>query len=83
MPEITVKYKNKRTLDALRDLAKYFDYVISSTGFEKNRKKQISLNGVTIIPADSAIDASELTTIFTANNINPVQLREEAWQRKK
>jgi len=83
MPEIIVKYKSKRTLEALRDLAKYFDYKISSPDAEKKHKKQIALNGVTIIPADPTIDTSDLTEIFTGKNINPSQLRNEAWQRKK
>lgn len=81
MPEIIVKYKSSRTLAALRDFAKYFDYEISTP--EKNKKDQITLNGVTIIPADSSVDASKLSNIFTGKNINSKQLRDEAWQRKK
>ncbi|MEJ7683623.1 MAG: hypothetical protein WKG06_38340 [Segetibacter sp.] len=65
MPEIIVKYKNKKTLEALRDLAKYFDYVILSPYSETNKEKQINMNGVTIIPADSSIDTSDLNNIFT------------------
>ncbi len=83
MPEIIVKYKSKRTLEALRDFAKYFDYEISSPDLKKKRKKQISLNGVTIVPGDSSIDTAELTGIFTGKNINPSQLRNEAWQRRR
>lgn len=83
MPEIIVKYKNKRTLEALQDFAKYFDYVISLPKPQIKKEKQINLNGVTIIPADSSVDASALNNIFTGKNINPEQLRKEAWQRKK
>ena len=83
MPEIIIKYKSKRTLEALRDLAKYFDYVISTPGSKEKRKKQKNLDGITIIPADSSVDASDLTDVFTGRNINPEQLRNEAWQRKK
>jgi hypothetical protein len=83
MPEIIVKYKSKRTLQALQDFAKYFDYVISSPDSEGGKKKQISLNGVTIIPADSSVDTSGISNIFEGKNINPDQLRNEAWQRKK
>lgn len=81
MPEIIVKYKSKKTLAALLDLAKYLDYVISSPDFDN--KESITLNGVTIIPGDSSIDTSDLNKIFTSKNINPQQLRNEAWQRKK
>lgn len=83
MPEIIVKYKSNRTLAALRDFAKYFDYEILTPDFDKNNKNQITLNGVTILPADSSIDTSELSNIFTGRNIDPQQLRHEAWQRKK
>lgn len=83
MPEIIVKYKNKKTLQALRDFAKYFDYVISLPDSEEKKNRQISLNGVTIITADSSVDISDIGNIFTGKNINPEQLRNEAWQRKK
>ncbi len=83
MPEIIVKYKSKRTLEALRDFAKYFDYVISSPDSEVKKDEQINLNGVTIIPADNSVDTSELSEIFTGKNINPSELRHEAWQRRK
>lgn len=83
MPEIIVKYKNKRTLDALKDFAKYFDYIISSPVSRAKKKKQFSLNGVTIIPADNSVDTSDLTEIFTGKNINSSELRNNAWQRIK
>ena len=83
MPEIIVRYKDKRTLEALRDFAKYFDYEISSTDSLDKKEKQIDLNGVTVIPADSSVDITELTDIFTGKNINPTELRNEAWQRRK
>jgi hypothetical protein len=83
MPEIIVKYKSKRTLEALRDSSKYFDYVISSPDSKVKKDEQINLNGVTIIPADNSVDTSELSKIFTGKNINPSELRHEAWQRRK
>lgn len=82
MPEIIVRYKDKRTLEALRDFAKYFDYEISSPDSDK-KEKQMDLNGVTIIPADSSVDITELTEILTGKNINAAELRNEAWQRRK
>ncbi len=83
MPEIILEYKSKRTLEALRDFAKYFDYVISSPDSEVKKDEQINLNRVTIIPADNSVDTSELSEIFTGKNINPSELRHEAWQRRK
>jgi hypothetical protein len=83
MPEIVVKYKDKRTLEALQDLAKYFDYEISSPNLIDETEKQISLNGITLIPADSTVDTTGLAEIFTGKNIDPSELRKEAWQRRK
>ena len=83
MPEIIVKYKNKRTLEALRDFAKYFDYVISSPDSKRKKAKPNIVNGVTIIPADNSINVSELTAIFTGKDVSSSQLRNDAWQRKK
>jgi hypothetical protein len=83
MPEIIVKYKDKRTLQALQDFAKYFDFEISLPDLLGKKEKQINLNGVTIVPADNSIDTADLTKIFSGKNIDPIQLRKKAWQRKK
>jgi len=83
MPEVVVKYKNKRALEALRDFAKYFDFEISSPDLSEKKEKQFNLNGVTIVPADNSIDTTELAEIFTGKNIDPIELRKEAWQRKR
>jgi hypothetical protein len=56
MPEIIVKYKNKRTLEALRSLAKYFDFEILLPYSMEKKEEQIGLNGITIIPADNSVD---------------------------
>jgi len=81
MPEIVIKYKNPKTLQALKDFAKYFDFVISS---KKNMKEEeFSIRGVTILPGDSSIDTSELVDIFSNKNIDAKTLRSEAWQRRK
>ncbi|MEI7723641.1 MAG: hypothetical protein WCK09_00985 [Bacteroidota bacterium] len=47
-----------------------------------NRKKNTSINGVTLTPADSKIDVSDLFEIFTGKNIEAKSLRTEAWRRK-
>lgn len=67
----------------MRDFAKYFDYIISSPDSETKKNNQTNLNGVTIITADSSVNVSELTNIFTSKNLDAEQLRNEAWQRKK
>ncbi len=79
MPEVIIKYKSSRTLQALKDFAKYFDFIITTP------KKDFSdnLNGVTIIPADQSINTSDLKKIFTGKNIDAKELRSHAWQKKK
>ena len=81
MPEITIKYSSGRTLKALRDFAKYFDFVISSP--VKLKSKEEKINGVSIILADSSIDSSDLSKIFTGKNKNAKELRNQSWQRTK
>ena len=83
MPKVIVKYKNKRTLEALRDFAKYFDFEISFPDFLKKSETETNLNNITIIPGDSSIDTKGLMKIFTGKNINATELRKEAWQRRK
>lgn len=82
MPKVIVKYKNKRTLEALRDFAKYFDFEVC---LPENLQKTENVNpeNITIIPGDSSIDTKELTKIFTGKNIKASELRMEAWQRRK
>jgi len=79
MQQVIIKYKNLKTLMLLKDLAKYFDFVISIP----QKKTTKTINGVTIIPGDNSIDTSELTKIFTEKNIDTKKLRQEAWQRRK
>jgi len=81
MPELIIKYKSKKTLNALLDFAKYFDFSIILPS--KSKEKITKINGVSIIPSDSSIDTSELETIFSAKNIDARQLRQKAWQRTK
>ncbi len=81
MPEIIIKYKNPKTLQALKDFAKYFDYVISS--IKPGKEEESFIKGVTVIPGDSSIDTSDLENIFSNKNINAKTLRSEAWQRRK
>ena len=82
MPEIIVKYKNKKTLEALNDFAKYFDFEILLERSKKKNNQKI-LNGITVIPGDSSIDTNDLSNIFSGKNIDPLALRKKAWRRKK
>ncbi|MEI7978020.1 MAG: hypothetical protein ACOYMA_16130 [Bacteroidia bacterium] len=82
MPEITIKYKNKKTLDALIDFSKYFDFSVVLPN-KKTVEKISNINGVTIISANKSIDISEIENIFTGKNIIAKEIRKAAWQRKK
>jgi hypothetical protein len=75
MPELIIKYKSKKTLDALLDFAKYFDFSIILPS--KSKEKITKINGVSIIPADNSIDTSELESIFSAKNIDAKELRQK------
>ena len=82
MPEITIKYKNKKTLEALIDFSKYFDFSVVLPN-KKTVEKISYINGVEIILADKSIDISETENIFTGKNIISKEVRKTAWQRKK
>ena len=77
MPEVIIKYKKPETLKILKGLAKYFDFKIS-----KEKPEAHFINGVKIIPADKNADMSDLSDLFTKNNINASELRKQAWKRK-
>ena len=86
MPEVTIKYKNQKTLEALKGLSKYFDFSITKNKAEKKGtpiKNTFTVNGVTVIRGDSSIDISEMSDVFTGKNINPKELRKGAWLRNK
>ncbi len=86
MPEVTITYKNPKTLEALKDLSKYFDFIISKPKTKKKDKlpdNTFTINGVTVVRGDSSIDISEMSDVFTGKNIDAKELRKEAWQRHK
>ena len=80
IPEVVIKYKNVKTLELLKDLSKYFDFILSTP--KSGNKKEISINGVTMISADPNIDISDLSAIFSGKNIDAESLRIKAWHRK-
>ncbi|MBI4648273.1 MAG: hypothetical protein HY738_17240 [Bacteroidia bacterium] len=82
MPELLIKYKDKRALNALIDFSKYFNFSILSS-MPNNKEEAFSINGVAVLQGDSSIDTSDLEVIFSNRNINAKILREQAWQRKK
>jgi hypothetical protein len=81
MPDLIIRYKNKRTLEALLDIAKYFDFSVVLPS--KSRRKLVKVNGVYVIPADSSVETADLETIFTGKNLDVKELRRKSWQRTK
>lgn len=82
MKEIIIKYNDSKTLALLKTLARFFNFSISSPKKEKtDRKTYDYINGVPIIPGDSAVSVRELHKIFTGKNLNARKLRTQGWQR--
>jgi hypothetical protein len=79
MPEVIIKYKTEKALQALKDFSKYFDFKISSAGTKDITE---NIKGVSIIPGDSSVDTSYLKKIFTGKNVSARDLRSSSWKRK-
>ena len=77
MPEVVIKYKNEKTLDALKGLAKYFDFVV-----EKPKSKKIAKTSrKTDLPITFAEmpDITALAGIWSGKDISQKELRKKAW----
>ncbi len=73
MPEITIKYKNLKTLQALMDIAKYFDFTITTPAKRTGKKNAL--------PIDFAEkpDVTALSGIWKDREISLEELRQKAW----
>jgi hypothetical protein len=80
MKEVTIKYKNPKTLEAIKALSKYLDFSVDIPKPIKREKLEY-INGVPVIPGDDSIDISELTSIFTGKGLDSKTLRITGWQR--
>ena len=76
MPEITIKYKNPETLNALMDFAKYFDFVIKKP---KSKKAVQTVNQDLPIDFSKHPDVTALAGIWKEKNITLEDLRKNAW----
>lgn len=81
MKEVTIKYKNSKTLEALKDLGKHLGFTVSEPRAEKG--DIIYINDVPVIKGDNSMDIHELTYIFTGKDLDAANLRKSGWQRKK
>ena len=73
MPEVTVKYKNTKSLKALQELAKTYDMVIETPDSLANVK-----SAPPITFGDES-DPRELWGIWKDDPITPEELRKKAW----
>ena len=54
MKEVIIRYKDSRTLDVLKSLAKYFDFSIAEKKEESaNGKKKVSFTVLAVAPLDA------------------------------
>ena len=85
MPEVTITYKNSKTLKILEQLATLLNFSISTRN-KKNAKPAVMIvNGVTIVTGKRTAneqDNREMNEIITKNKIDAKQLRQK-WQRTK
>lgn len=82
MKEVIIKYRNNKTLEALKDLGKYLGFSVSDVPMAKT-SKQTFINGVTVIQGDERIDLSELNSVFTGKGFDAHDLRKAGWHRKE
>ncbi|MGV8095712.1 MAG: hypothetical protein AB2L24_28000 [Mangrovibacterium sp.] len=80
MKEVIIKYKNPKTLEAIKALSKYLDFSVDVPRPVKREKLEY-INGVPVIPGDDSIDISELNSIFTGKGLDAKNLRISGWQR--
>ena len=82
MPELLITYRKKRTLNALRDFAKYLDYKISENIKIDTSSKVEYLKGIPIIQAKQNADAKKLKGAFNGRKITLADLRKRVWRKK-
>ena len=73
MPEVTVKYKNNKSLKALQDLAKAYDMVIETRDAIEKLKPDLPITFA------EESDPSVLWGIWKDNPMTLEELRKRAW----
>lgn len=73
MPQVTIQYKDAKALQALMDLAKYFDFSVKSEKKARRVKKNIPIDF-----ADDP-DVTALAGIWEGKEVTLEQLRKNAW----
>ncbi len=77
MPEVIIKYKNAKVLEALKDFAKYLDFVVELPKPKKKAKSNIDTS-LPIVFAEKP-DVTALAGIWKGRDISLEDLRKNAW----
>ncbi len=77
MPEVIIKYKNAKVLEALKDFAKYLDFVVELPKAKKKAKSDIDPS-LPIVFAEKP-DVTALAGIWKGRDISLEELRKNAW----
>jgi hypothetical protein len=78
MPEIKIRYKRQRTLQALKDFARYFDYSIVNEREAGNNSYMIG--NVSVIVPSAKSDARKLKGLFSDSNLSLKEIRKKVWR---
>jgi len=80
MNRATIRYKDKKALDAVIDMGRHLDLSVDSP------ERSIEyINGIPMMKGGGNIEQAieELSDIFTGLNLDAKKLRREAWGREK
>jgi hypothetical protein len=78
MPELIIKYKGAKTLRALNDFAKYFDFTIEKPKPKKANAKEAKESNIHIEFAEDP-DVTALAGIWKDKDITLEDIRKRAW----
>lgn len=78
MPELVIKYKSKKPLEALKSISKYFDFSIIEN--EKLKSETEKFQNFSIMKGKGKLNNLEMEEICTNANLDAKKLREEAWK---
>lgn len=80
MPEVTIEYKKKRTLNALREFAKYLDYRVVEEKDKQQKSGIFYVGNVPVVLSAQSKSAAKLKGAFTGKNISLTEIRKQVWR---
>jgi len=80
MPEIVIKYKDKKVLQIMEDLSEFMNFTISKkVTNDIVGDPESNFNG--FVPGDETANIEELRKVLTGKNLSAKNLRKSAWER--